>query len=35
MILDKNPLTTLVGAVKDIRVLSTIKEGKTVWQPIP
>jgi predicted amidohydrolase YtcJ len=35
VILDKNPLTDPVGAIKDIRVLSTIKEGKTVWQAVP
>lgn len=35
VILDKNPLTTPVDAIKDIRVLSTIKEGKTVWRAAP
>ncbi len=35
VILDRNPLTTPVGAIKDIRVLATIKEGKTVWQAGP
>jgi predicted amidohydrolase YtcJ len=35
VILDKNPLTTPVDAIKDIRVLETIKEAKTVWQAAP
>ena len=35
VILDKNPLTTPVDAIKDIRVLATIKEAKTVWQAAP
>ncbi|KQZ72712.1 hypothetical protein ASE06_09505 [Sphingopyxis sp. Root214] len=35
VILDKNPLATPVDAIKDIRVLSTIKEGRTVWQAAP
>ncbi|SEH18884.1 hypothetical protein SAMN05428974_3128 [Sphingopyxis sp. YR583] len=32
VILDKNPLTTPVDAIKDIRVLETVKEGRSVWQ---
>ncbi|WP_374524662.1 amidohydrolase [Sphingopyxis sp.] len=32
VILDKNPLKTPVDGIRDIRVLETIKEGKTVWQ---
>lgn len=35
VILDKNPLTTPVGGIKDIRVLETIKEGTTVWRAAP
>lgn len=35
VILDKNPLTTPVDGIKDIRVLATIKEAKTVWQAAP
>ena len=35
VILDKNPLATPVDAIKDIRVLSTIKEGRTVWRAAP
>ena len=35
VILDKNPLTTPVDAIKAIKVLETIKEGRSVWtQPI-
>lgn len=32
VILDKNPLTVEPLAIKDIKVLETIKEGKTVWR---
>lgn len=32
VILDKNPLTTPVDAVKDIRVVETVKEGRSVWK---
>jgi predicted amidohydrolase YtcJ len=32
VILDQNPLTVEPMAIKDIRVLETIKEGKTVWK---
>jgi hypothetical protein len=32
VILDKNPLTTPVDAIKAIKVLETIKEGRSVWQ---
>ncbi|MDO5728648.1 MAG: amidohydrolase [Actinomycetaceae bacterium] len=32
VILDRNPLTVDPIEIKDIRVLATIKEGKTVWE---
>ena len=32
VILDKNPLTVAPMMIKDIKVLQTIKEGKTVFQ---
>ncbi len=32
VILDKNPLTTPVDGIKDIKVRETIKEGRTVWK---
>ena len=32
VILDKNPLTTPVDQIKDIKVLETIKEGRSVWK---
>ncbi|MBN8844940.1 MAG: amidohydrolase [Sphingomonadales bacterium] len=32
VILDRNPLATPVEAIKDIRVLETIKEGRSVWK---
>jgi hypothetical protein len=32
VILDKNPLTTPVDGIRDIKVLETIKEGATVWR---
>ncbi|SBV32261.1 conserved exported protein of unknown function [uncultured Sphingopyxis sp.] len=32
VILDKNPLTTPVDGIKDIRVRETIKEGRSVWK---
>ena len=32
MILGKNPLTVESMAIKDIKVVETIKEGKTVFQ---
>ncbi|PKP88191.1 MAG: amidohydrolase [Alphaproteobacteria bacterium HGW-Alphaproteobacteria-17] len=32
VILDKNPLTLPVDAIKDIKVLETIKEGQSVWK---
>ncbi|WP_257543137.1 amidohydrolase [Sphingopyxis sp. DBS4] len=32
VILDKNPLTTPVDAIRDIKVLETVKEGQTVWK---
>lgn len=32
VIIDKNPLTTPVDAIKDIKVRETIKEGRTVWK---
>ena len=31
VILDKNPLTVEPMAIKDIKVLGTIKEGKTIY----
>ena len=31
VILDRNPLTTPASELKDIRVLETIKEGRTVF----
>ena len=31
-ILDKNPLTTPTDGIKDINVLETVKEGRTVWK---
>ncbi|RZI97752.1 MAG: amidohydrolase, partial [Brevundimonas sp.] len=33
VILDKNPLTTPVGAIKDIKILETIKDGRSAWKP--
>lgn len=32
VILDKNPLTTPVDAVRDIKILETIKDGRSAWQ---
>ena len=32
VILDKNPLTAAVEDIKDIKVLETVKEGKSVWR---
>jgi len=32
VILDKNPLTTPVDEIKDIKVLETVKEGRSVWK---
>ncbi|SNS26942.1 amidohydrolase [Sphingopyxis indica] len=32
VILDKNPLTTPTGGIRDIKVLETVKEGQTVWK---
>jgi predicted amidohydrolase YtcJ len=32
VVLDRNPLITPVAQVRAIRVLETVKEGKTVWQ---
>jgi len=32
VILDKNPLTTPIDGIKDIKVLETIKEGRSVWK---
>lgn len=31
VILDKNPLTTPVDGIRDIKVLETVKEGESVW----
>lgn len=33
VILDQNPLTTPVDGIKDIKVLETVKEGRSVWRP--
>jgi predicted amidohydrolase YtcJ len=32
VVLDRNPLTTPVESIRDIRILETIKEGATVWR---
>ena len=32
VVLDRNPLTTPVGQIRSIRVMQTVKEGRTVWQ---
>nr|HMN54535.1 amidohydrolase family protein [Sphingopyxis sp.] len=32
VILDKNPLTTPVDAIRAIKVLETVKEGESVWK---
>lgn len=32
VILDRNPLTTPVDGIRDIKVLETIKEGRSVWK---
>jgi predicted amidohydrolase YtcJ len=32
VILDRNPLTTPVDAIRDIKVLETVKEGTSVWK---
>lgn len=32
VILDRNPLTTPVDAIKDIKVVETVKEGRSVWK---
>lgn len=32
VILDKNPLTVPVDAIKDIRILETVKDGRSVWK---
>ena len=32
VILDKNPLTTPVGDIRGIRILETVKEGRSVWK---
>ncbi len=34
VILDKSPLTTPVDAIKGIKVLETIKEGRSVWKAV-
>jgi predicted amidohydrolase YtcJ len=31
VVLDRNPLTTPVDGIRKIRVLETVKEGKTIW----
>jgi predicted amidohydrolase YtcJ len=35
VILDKNPLTTPLGAIRDIEVLETVKEGESMWRKTP
>ena len=35
VILDQNPLTVAPLAIKDIKVVETIKEGKTVYKRAP
>jgi predicted amidohydrolase YtcJ len=35
VILDKNPLTTSVDDIKAIKVLETVKEGRSVWRARP
>ena len=32
VVLEKNPLTTPVAGIRDIKVLETVKEGQTVWK---
>lgn len=32
VVLDKNPLTTPVEAIRSIKILRTVKEGQTIWQ---
>jgi predicted amidohydrolase YtcJ len=32
VILDRNPMTVDPDAIKDIRVLETIKEGRTIYR---
>lgn len=32
VLLDRNPLTTPLDQVRDIRVLETVKEGETIWK---
>ena len=32
VVLDRNPLTTPVDDIRAIRVLETVKEGKTIWR---
>ena len=32
VILDKNPLTTPVDAIRDIKILETIKDGRSAWR---
>ena len=32
VVLDRNPLTTPVDQIREIRVLETVKEGKTIWK---
>lgn len=35
VILDKNPLTTPVDGIRDIKILETIKDGRRVWRANP
>jgi len=35
VILDKSPLTTPVDAIKHIKILETIKEGRSAWRAEP
>jgi predicted amidohydrolase YtcJ len=32
VILDRNPLTTPIDGIKTIKVLETVKEGRSVWR---
>lgn len=32
VVLDRNPLTTPLGQIRNIKVLETVKEGRTIWR---